>query len=154
LGASAVLVIAAVVGNDLETLLDAGTVMGTEVMVEVHTPNELEYALSKGATIFLINMWDRFTGKLFSNQVSLWKIFSEWGIHFTFSLQAKIMASLLPVNACAAVTGNIATIDQVLTMHRADSFSSINACLIWIFHNYLCSFRMSLIDCRAGLSWL
>jgi hypothetical protein len=79
LGASAVLVIAAVVGNDLETLLDAGTVMGTEVMVEVHTPNELEYALSKGATIFLINMWDRFTGKLFSNQVSFWTIFSEWG---------------------------------------------------------------------------
>ena len=32
----------------LQTLLDACTIMGTEAVVEVHTPNELEFALSKG----------------------------------------------------------------------------------------------------------
>ncbi len=58
-----------VVGADLEKLLDAGTVMGTEVMVEVHSLNELEFALSRGAMLFLVNMWDRITGKLFSDQV-------------------------------------------------------------------------------------
>ena len=63
------LLIVAVVGGDLEVLLDACTIMGTEALVEVHTPNELEFALSKGATIFLVNMWDRMTGKLFSDQV-------------------------------------------------------------------------------------
>lgn len=61
------------VGADLEVLLDACTIMGTEAIVEVHTPNELEFALSKGATIFLVNMWDRLTGELFPNQVGpLW----------------------------------------------------------------------------------
>ena len=59
----------AVVGGDLEVLLDSCTIMGTEAVVEVHTPNELEYALSRGATIFLVNMWDRMTGKLFPDQV-------------------------------------------------------------------------------------
>ena len=63
------LLIMAVVGNDLETLLDACTIMGTEAIVEVHTPNELDYALSKGATIFLINLWDRMTGIHFPEQV-------------------------------------------------------------------------------------
>jgi indole-3-glycerol phosphate synthase len=68
-GANGVLLIVAVVGSDLEILLDACTVMGTEAIVEVHTPNELEFALSKGATIFLVNMWDRISGKLFPDQV-------------------------------------------------------------------------------------
>ena len=44
--------------------------MGVEALVEVHTPNELEFALSKGATIFLINMWDRATGILYPDQVN------------------------------------------------------------------------------------
>lgn len=70
-GAAGVLLIVGVVGADLEILLDACTIMGTEAVVEVHTPNELEFALSKGATIFLINMWDRMSGKLFSEQVQL-----------------------------------------------------------------------------------
>jgi indole-3-glycerol phosphate synthase len=43
--------------------------MGTEAIVEVHTPTELEYAIGVGATIFLINMWDRMTGKLHKKQV-------------------------------------------------------------------------------------
>jgi indole-3-glycerol phosphate synthase len=64
-----VLLIVAVVGADLEVLLDACTIMGTEALVEVHTPNELEFALSRGATMFLVNMWDRMSGKLFTDQV-------------------------------------------------------------------------------------
>ena len=64
-----------------------------EKVVEVHTPNELEFALSKGATIFLINMWDRMTGKLFPDQ-------------------AKGMASLMPVNAVAIAAGDIRTVEQ------------------------------------------
>ena len=68
-GASGILLIVAVVGADLEILLDACTIMGTEAIVEVHTQNELEFALSRGATIFLLNMWDRMTGKLFKDQV-------------------------------------------------------------------------------------
>ena len=43
--------------------------MGTEAIVEVHTPNELYFALSRGATIFLVNMWDRTTGRLYPDQV-------------------------------------------------------------------------------------
>lgn len=70
-GSSGVLIIMAVVGSDLEVLLDACTIMGTEAIVEVHTPNELDYALSRGATIFLVNMWDRMTGQLFPNQACL-----------------------------------------------------------------------------------
>ena len=62
-------------------------------IVEVHTPNELEFALSKGATIFLVNMWDRMTGKLFPDQ-------------------AKGMASLMPVNAVAIAAGDIRTVEQ------------------------------------------
>jgi indole-3-glycerol phosphate synthase len=92
-GASGVLLIAAIVGADLEILLDACTIMGTEAIVEVHTPNELEFALSRGATIFLVNMWDRMTGKLFPDQ-------------------AKGMASLLPVNSLAIAAGDISTIEQ------------------------------------------
>lgn len=65
------LLIAAVVGANLEELLDACTVMGTEALVEVHTPSELEYALGCCATTFLVNMWDRFTGKLYPNQVAI-----------------------------------------------------------------------------------
>eukprot|EP01036_Dinobryon_divergens_P031432 gene31432-40828_t len=96
-GATGVLLIVAVVGGDLEVLLDACTIMGTEALVEVHTPNELEFALSKGATIFLVNMWDRMTGKLFSDQ-------------------AKGMASLMPMNAVAVAAGNIHSMEQVVEL--------------------------------------
>jgi indole-3-glycerol phosphate synthase len=92
-GAAGVLLIVAVVGSDLETLLDAATIMGTEAIVEVHTPNELEFALSKGATIFLVNCWDRMTGELFPDQ-------------------AKGLASMLPMNSVAVAAGNIHTAEQ------------------------------------------
>ena len=92
-GASGVLLIAAVVGKDLEPLLDACTIMGTEAVVEVHTPQELEYALSVGATIFLVNMWDRLTGKLHKDQ-------------------AKGLASMMPMNALTIAAGSIGTVEE------------------------------------------
>ncbi len=61
--------VASVVGADLTCLLDACTIMGTEALVEVHTPNELKFALSCGATAFVVNMRDRFTGELYPEQV-------------------------------------------------------------------------------------
>jgi indole-3-glycerol phosphate synthase len=75
-------------------LLDACTIMGTEAVVEVHTPNELEFALSKGATIFLCNNWDRMSGKLFEHQ-------------------AQGMASLLPMNTVAIAAGDISNMNQI-----------------------------------------
>jgi indole-3-glycerol phosphate synthase len=92
-GASGVLLITAVVGSDLEVLLDACTIMGTEAVVEVHTPNELDFALSRGATIFLVNMWDRMTGQLFPDQ-------------------AKGLASMLPMNAVSIAAGNICSLEH------------------------------------------
>lgn len=56
-GASGVLLIVAVVGGDLEVLLDACTIMGTEALVEVHTPNELEFALNKVLTHLLMHLY-------------------------------------------------------------------------------------------------
>ena len=71
--------------------------MGTEAIVEVHTPNELEFALSRGATIFLVNMWDRATGKFFPDQ-------------------AKGLANMIPMNAVSIAAGNIFTLDQALEL--------------------------------------
>lgn len=93
-GANGVLLIVSVVGADLDVLLDACTIMGTEAVVEVHTPNELEFALSKGATIFLANMWDRASGRIFKDQ-------------------AKGLASLMPMNSIAIAAGDIRTLDEV-----------------------------------------
>lgn len=61
--------------------------------VQVHTPNELEFALGCGATMFLINMWDRSTGILYPDQ-------------------AKGLASMMPLNAVAIAAGNIRTVEQ------------------------------------------
>ena len=93
-GAVGVLLIVAVVGGDLEVLLDSCTIMGTEALVEVHTLNELEFALSRGATMFIVNMWDRVTGKYFEEQ-------------------AKGLASMLPINSLALAAGNINNMEQV-----------------------------------------
>eukprot|EP01041_Mallomonas_annulata_P013103 gene13103-27666_t len=92
-GAAGVLLIVAIVGGDLETLLDACTIMGTEAVVEVHTPNELEFALSRGATIFLVNMWDRFTGQLYPDQV-------------------KGLIGMMPMNSLAIAAGNIKSVQE------------------------------------------
>eukprot|EP00981_Chlorochromonas_danica_P004922 scaffold988_cov165-Ochromonas_danica.AAC.24 len=68
--------------------------MGTEALVEVHTPNEVDFALSRGATNFLVNMWDRMTGKLFSKQ-------------------ASAMASMFPMNSINIAGGNIHSPAQI-----------------------------------------
>ncbi len=92
-GATGVLLIVAVVGGDLEVLLNACTIMGVEAIVEVHTPNELEFALGKGATIFMVNRWDRMTGEFFPEQ-------------------AKGLASMMPMNAVSIAAGNIKSLEE------------------------------------------
>jgi len=96
-GAAGVLLIVSVVGGDMETLLDSCTIMGTEAVVEVHTPNELEFALSRGATIFLVNMWDRITGEHYPDQV-------------------KGLISMMPMNAVAIAAGNIKSLTEACEM--------------------------------------
>jgi len=93
-GADGVLINVGVVGADLEVLLDSCTIMGTEAIVEVHTPNELEFALAKGATIFMANMWDRATGRIYKDQ-------------------AKGLASMMPMNSVAIACGDIRTMQEV-----------------------------------------
>lgn len=96
-GASGVLLIMAVVGTDLEALLDACTIMGTEALVEIHTPNELEYALERGATNFLVNMWDRTSGDLFRQQ-------------------AKYLSSMIPMNCVALAGGDIRSMKHAMEL--------------------------------------
>lgn len=84
----------AVVGADLEDMLDACTTMGCEAVVEVHSPQELEYALGRGATIFLVNMWDRMGGQLYPEQY-------------------KFLTPMMPINCVALAAGNIRTLKQV-----------------------------------------
>jgi len=126
-----VLLIAAVVGAKLEELLDACTIMGTEALVEVHTPSELEYALNCHATTFLVNMWDRFTGKLYPNQVrfsSSFTVCANWKASHSESprthssslfclcftcTQAKALIGMMPMNSVAIAAGNIASMRQI-----------------------------------------
>ncbi|CAN0490624.1 unnamed protein product, partial [Laminaria digitata] len=48
--------------------MDTATIMGTEAIVEVHTPAECEKALEHGASVIMVNNWDRITGKLYPKQ--------------------------------------------------------------------------------------
>jgi len=93
-GANGVLINVGIVGADLEVLLDSCTIMGVEPIVEVHTPNELEFALAKGATIFMANMWDRATGRMYKEQ-------------------AKGLASMMPMNSVSIACGDIRTLREV-----------------------------------------
>jgi len=68
LGADAVVLSAAILGNALPDALDACTLCGVEGACEVHTPNELEFALRAGATLLICSNRDRATGELFPNQ--------------------------------------------------------------------------------------
>jgi len=67
-GANCVHLCATILGAGLEDLLDAVTIMGTEAIVEVHTPNELDYALELGANMIMVNNWDRLEGVLHRSQ--------------------------------------------------------------------------------------
>ncbi|PFH36883.1 indole-3-glycerol phosphate synthase domain-containing protein [Besnoitia besnoiti] len=54
-----------VAGKDLEDLLFACTTMGTQALVEVHSEAEAQQAEDAGATLLVVNQWDRYTGRLF-----------------------------------------------------------------------------------------
>jgi indole-3-glycerol phosphate synthase len=84
-GSSGVLLLAGVVGADLPSLLDAATLMGAEALVEVHSPNELDFALGCGASLFLVNTRDRFTGIRYPNQVAV----------FCFAICRSLIAALV-----------------------------------------------------------
>ena len=58
-GADAVWLSATILGGALPDLLDACTVAGVEGAVEVHTPNEVQFALEAGATLLICSDRDR-----------------------------------------------------------------------------------------------
>lgn len=93
-GATGILLIACVVGGDLQFLLDACTLMGTEALIEVHTPEELKYALSLGGVNFILNRWDRLTGVLYPEQ-------------------ARLMAAMFPMNTVNLVAGGVQSLKEV-----------------------------------------
>lgn len=68
-GADGVVLHASILGRSLESMLDAATIMGTEAIVEVHTPDECEHALEIGATTLMVNNWDRVDGTWHQHQV-------------------------------------------------------------------------------------
>lgn len=57
-GASAILLIAAVLGTKMQPLLDYAKSIGLDVLVEIHTALELQLALASGADIIGINNRD------------------------------------------------------------------------------------------------
>lgn len=57
-GADALLLIARVVGRDLEPLLEAARALGMDALVEVHHEHELDDALGAGATLIGVNHRD------------------------------------------------------------------------------------------------
>lgn len=61
-GASAVLLVCGLVGPELEQMLNSCTIMGVEALVEVHTPDEVLFAIESGATAILVNRRSRATG--------------------------------------------------------------------------------------------
>ena len=67
-GADAVWLSATILGGALPDLLDACTVAGVEGAVEVHTPNEVQFALEAGATLLICSDRDRATGILHRHQ--------------------------------------------------------------------------------------
>ena len=67
-GADAVWLSATILGGALPDLLDACTVAGVEGCVEVHTPNEVQFALEAGATLLICSDRDRATGVLHRHQ--------------------------------------------------------------------------------------
>jgi len=67
-GADGVLLIASVCGGRLPDLMDACTIMGTECVVECHTPNECAYAIEQGAMSLMLNCWDRSDGAWHADQ--------------------------------------------------------------------------------------
>ena len=92
-GADGVLLMAPVLGPVLADLLDTCTVMGTEALVEVHTPEECRHALEVGATALLLNCWDRSDGSWHPGQ-------------------AEAVRRLVPDHVLTVATGGIGSSEQ------------------------------------------
>lgn len=67
-GADGILLIASVLGPALENFLDLATTIGLETIVECHTRNEIESALSAMATNILVSNYDRIAQEYFPQQ--------------------------------------------------------------------------------------
>ena len=104
-GADGVLLMASVLGPRLADLLDACTIMGTEAVVEVHTPNECEHALKLGAMILCLNNWDRVEG--------VWR-----------PNQAEAVRQIVPDNVVTLAAGGISSSDEARRLSR-ESFDSV-----------------------------
>ena len=94
--------------------------MGTEALVEVHTPEELEYALSVGATMFIITRWDRVSGQLHKEQVPHCHQSVSSHHHrncfidlFLCYYQTNGLISLIPGNCVAVAAGNFVSEEEV-----------------------------------------
>jgi hypothetical protein len=61
---------------------------------KVHSPKECEYALELGATIIMVNNWDRFEGQWYPNQ-------------------AETVRRLIPDNVISIAAGGIGSSEQV-----------------------------------------
>ncbi len=99
-GACAVYLIACVVGAQLESLLGYATVMGLEAIVEVHTPEEVAFAVSVGATVIAVNNWDRTKNELHLNQ-------------------AAGLRKFIPDNIVTIATGSLVDAEQVKRLQSA-----------------------------------
>ena len=64
-GCDAIVVMACIVGDKLEDFLNTATLMNFDIIVEVHTSEEISNALEAGATNLLVNRFDRMSGNSF-----------------------------------------------------------------------------------------
>ncbi|CAM9800510.1 unnamed protein product [Ectocarpus sp. 13 AM-2016] len=99
-GAAGTVLIACVLGPALCDFMDAATMMGTECIVEVHTPAEVEKALEHGASVIMVNNWDRITGKLYPKQAM--------AVRHLIPDQARICAS----RVLTIASGGIDSVEQ------------------------------------------
>jgi len=67
-GADGVYLMSSVLGADLGDYMNCCTKVGLESVVEVHTPEEIERALTVGATVIVVNNWDRLRGTYYPDQ--------------------------------------------------------------------------------------
>lgn len=70
-GCDGVVLMASVLGENLENFLNQCSIMGLEAIVEVHTPNEVEEAINMLVTNFLVTNFDRLTGKYHPEQAEM-----------------------------------------------------------------------------------
>lgn len=96
-GADGILLIASVLGPALENFLNLCSIIGLEAIVECHTRNEVEAALSVMAQNILVTNFDRISGNYFPDQA--------------INLAGLFPGSGGPIISLA--TGGIETIDDV-----------------------------------------